>query len=125
VAKVELGAKRVCPHCGAKYYDLNRTPIVCPKCGTLFEATTGKARPQTAAPVPDEEEAEVEAADEVELVTLEEADEEAADVGAVKIDDDDDEIEADEEDDSTFLEEEEEEDDDVADIIGDVDDEEP
>ena len=24
--------------CGAKFYDLNRTPITCPKCGTPFQA---------------------------------------------------------------------------------------
>jgi hypothetical protein len=38
VAKPELGTKRLCAHCGAKFYDLNHSPIVCPKCGTVFEA---------------------------------------------------------------------------------------
>jgi hypothetical protein len=71
-------------------------------------------------------EPEVEAAPAAEFVTLEEADEEAADSGAIKIDvDDDEEVEADDEEDNTFLAEEDEEGDDVADIIGDVDEEEP
>ena len=26
------GTKRHCSHCGANFYDLNRAPIVCPKC---------------------------------------------------------------------------------------------
>ncbi len=26
------GTKRRCISCGAKFYDLNRQPIVCPKC---------------------------------------------------------------------------------------------
>jgi uncharacterized protein (TIGR02300 family) len=33
LAKPELGAKRVCQECGSRFYDLNREPIVCPKCG--------------------------------------------------------------------------------------------
>jgi uncharacterized protein (TIGR02300 family) len=34
MAKSELGAKRVCAACGARFYDLSKTPAVCPKCGT-------------------------------------------------------------------------------------------
>ncbi len=32
----QWGAKHICQECAAKYYDLNRTPIVCPKCRTEF-----------------------------------------------------------------------------------------
>ena len=39
VVKPELGQKRVCTSCGAKFYDLNHDPITCPKCGTVFDAT--------------------------------------------------------------------------------------
>jgi uncharacterized protein (TIGR02300 family) len=127
VTKAELGTKRLCPNCGAKYYDLNHDPIICPRCGTQFEVTTTRARaqPVKAAAVPVAE-PEVEAAPAAEFVTLEEADEEAADSGAIKIDvDDDEEVEADDEEDNTFLAEEDEEGDDVTDIIGDVDEEEP
>jgi uncharacterized protein (TIGR02300 family) len=126
VAKAELGTKRVCPNCGTKYYDLNRDPIVCPKCGTRFEVTMTKARPQAASKVKVEEEVEVLAPEEAVLVTLEEADEEVADSGAVKVEGDEEEeaIEPEEADD-TFLEAEDEPGDDVADIIGGVDDEEP
>src|SRR5579862_5398029 len=31
------GTKRCCQSCGVKYYDLNRAPILCPKCGTALD----------------------------------------------------------------------------------------
>lgn len=34
MAKPEWGAKRQCKSCGAKFYDLNRVPVMCPKCET-------------------------------------------------------------------------------------------
>lgn len=33
LSRPELGIKRTCQHCGARFYDLARDPIVCPKCG--------------------------------------------------------------------------------------------
>ena len=32
-----LGIKRHCHSCGTKFYDLNRTPIICPSCNTEFD----------------------------------------------------------------------------------------
>ena len=125
MTKAELGTKRLCPNCGTRYYDLNRSPIICPKCGTLVEVTSGRARPQAASKAAKEpvvEEAE-EAAP-VELVSLEEADEEAAEGSAKKPGADDDDAEVEGEEDDTFLAEEEEGEEDVGDIIGDVDEEE-
>lgn len=40
VVKPEWGVKRTCHSCGAKFYDLKRDPIVCPKCGTTFDFET-------------------------------------------------------------------------------------
>ena len=34
MAKPELGTKRVCVSCSTRFYDLTKTPAVCPKCGT-------------------------------------------------------------------------------------------
>ncbi|MCX2560649.1 TIGR02300 family protein [Acetobacter farinalis] len=34
MSQPDLGTKRVCVSCGARFYDLNRSPAVCPKCGT-------------------------------------------------------------------------------------------
>src|SRR5207237_860702 len=53
VAKPEWGAKRICPSCGTRYYDLLRDPVVCPKCSTPFdpEALLRARRARPAAPV--------------------------------------------------------------------------
>ncbi|MEM6490357.1 MAG: TIGR02300 family protein, partial [Pseudomonadota bacterium] len=37
MAKPEWGVKRICQSCGARFYDLMRSPIVCPKCETEFD----------------------------------------------------------------------------------------
>jgi uncharacterized protein (TIGR02300 family) len=33
VVKANWGTKRTCQNCGARFYDLNKSPIKCPKCG--------------------------------------------------------------------------------------------
>ena len=124
MAKPELGVKRLCPSCGTKYYDLNRSPILCPKCGTTFDAGQPAVRPEKLAKViaPIEEVEVDEVVGDVELVSLEEADAEASG-GEVADDIDPEEIAEIDPGEDEFLEEEEG-DDDVADIIGDVEDEE-
>ena len=37
MAKPEWGKKRICSSCNAKYYDLNKSPIICPSCGAEFD----------------------------------------------------------------------------------------
>jgi uncharacterized protein (TIGR02300 family) len=37
LANPELGAKQICPNCQSKFYDLDRRPAVCPKCGESFD----------------------------------------------------------------------------------------
>jgi len=34
MAKPELGSKRVCVACSTRFYDLNKQPVICPKCNT-------------------------------------------------------------------------------------------
>ncbi|MBO0735066.1 MAG: TIGR02300 family protein [Alphaproteobacteria bacterium] len=65
MAKPEWGSKRICPSCGARYYDLMREPVVCPKCATPFdpEAFLRSRRARPAAPV--EKELEPVGADEL------------------------------------------------------------
>jgi uncharacterized protein (TIGR02300 family) len=36
VTKPELGTKRLCAGCNAKFYDLLKSPIVCPTCEAVF-----------------------------------------------------------------------------------------
>ena len=124
MAKADLGTKRHCPNCGAKYYDLNRNPIIFPRCGTPFEVPTGRGgrpSPAVAAVVEPEVEEVVPEAD-VEVISLEQADEEAAG-GVEEVEEGEEAAVAGEEAD-VFLEEEEGEGDDVTNIIGDVDEEE-
>jgi uncharacterized protein (TIGR02300 family) len=47
VAKSELGTKRVCPDCGAKFYDLNRDPVDCPKCGYTLTSEIARSSART------------------------------------------------------------------------------
>ena len=63
MAKPEWGVKRACQSCAAKFYDLNRSPITCPKCAAPFDpeallksrrsrpapAKAAKPKPQAAA----------------------------------------------------------------------------
>ena len=37
MAKLEWGKKRICPSCGLKYYDFNKSPITCPTCNVEFD----------------------------------------------------------------------------------------
>jgi uncharacterized protein (TIGR02300 family) len=125
VAKPELGTKRLCASCGAKFYDLSKTPITCPKCQTVMEIApvTSRPRPEPArAAAPVKEVAVEPETQDAEFVSLEDADAEASgkkvagDADAAG----DDDIEIDDEpiDDAALIEEQEESDDDVTDIIG-------
>ncbi|MBN9565502.1 MAG: TIGR02300 family protein [Alphaproteobacteria bacterium] len=37
MASSALGMKRHCLSCGARFYDLKKSPIVCPKCSATFD----------------------------------------------------------------------------------------
>ena len=37
MAKPEWGIKRICSSCNTRYYDLNKSPIICPSCGVEFD----------------------------------------------------------------------------------------
>jgi uncharacterized protein (TIGR02300 family) len=77
MAKPELGTKRVCVSCGAKFFDLMKQPASCPKCYTEQPAEQprlkrmpgnlldDKRRPKAAAvPGLDDADVEVEVAEE-------------------------------------------------------------
>jgi len=99
VAKPDLGKKRNCLSCGARFYDLNREPIVCPKCETELDlaALTRASRAKPTPPKVEKPKAKpVKAADDGDDVTLE-------------IDDDDDEFS----DDDIALDDDDDDDDDL------------
>jgi len=128
LSKPELGTKRDCPSCGAKFYDLNKSPAVCPKCKHEFVPDTG-AKAKRAKPVEKPKEKPVKRAviadddDNVSLDALrdeelaaDDLDEDILDIGE--------DIEDDAAEDDAFLPAEDDEDDDVSGIIRGVGDDE-
>ena len=126
MVKAELGTKRTCPSCGTKFYDLLKSPIICPKCGVSFIAApllpSKGDSPQAAPPKPVRETpppaSEAEEVSDVELVSLEEVEEggdqedETAAIADVDLGEEEESSESEE--DSTFLVEDEEENSDVS-----------
>jgi uncharacterized protein (TIGR02300 family) len=92
MAKAELGVKRRCLTCATPFYDLNRAPIVCPKCAAAFQVvevlrsaarrpySASFARPTPVAPVIEP------IADEVLLSTAEDEEDSTADEDEDSID---------------------------------------
>jgi len=123
LAKPEWGTKRICPSCGTRYYDLMREQIVCPKCSTPYDPEAflraRRARPvapveKELAPVGDDVDADAE-------IEVDEA-EAAEDEEAVPLAEGDDEEEEELIEDASELGEDE---DDMAEVIDNVEDEEP
>ncbi len=117
MVKAELGTKRTCPSCAARFYDLLKNPIVCPKCAANFVAASvlpskGEMPAMPPQPKPRVIEADDVETSDVELVSLEDAeapdvaDDETAGIEDVDLGEDTDAAEAE---DDTFLVEEEEE----------------
>jgi len=127
MSKPARGTKRVCPSCGARFYDLNRTPITCPVCQAVYQISPPTSRrSERAQPVEVkkvvEPEADAPVLESAEIISLEEVEEPGAEVveedeEIVDLGDDAPEIPAGD-DDNAFLEEEEEGEADVTDIVG-------
>ena len=136
MSKPELGVKRDCPECGARFYDLNKEPAHCPKCAHEFvpesllkprktraeEESDGKEKDEPTKPA---QETSLESADEEKKAPTskraaaldedddDDDDDELGDLGDLDVDLDDDD---DEEDDSGLLDDDDE-DDDVSSIV--------
>lgn len=75
MVKPELGTKRICVACGARFYDLMRTPAICPKCATeqpveqprLRRAPGNAPEEKRVKKAPEEADLEVEGAEEEEV----------------------------------------------------------
>jgi uncharacterized protein (TIGR02300 family) len=123
LAKPEWGTKRICPSCGTRYYDLLREQVICPKCSTPYdpEAFLKARRSRPVAPV---ERELVTAGDDADADTeLESEDIEAAeDDEAVPLADGEEEEEEEMIEDASELGEDE---DDMAEVIDNVEEEEP
>ena len=120
MAKTELGAKRIDPETGRKFYDLNKDPIVSPYTGKSYPRSYFEEGKSSIDDEDEVEDKEVDTEDEgAEIVSLEDADEEAKGGDETPdLDDDEDDVDLGDDDDDTFLEDDEEENDDVSDMIG-------
>ena len=119
--KAERGMKRTCqnPACGSRYYDLNRDPVTCPICGTVYQLAHSAMVGAAAAAVAEEKAARRPAkkpAYPVESVKPEDAPEAEAEEALAPIEGEEEPAAADE--DETFLEEEKEDGADMTGIIG-------
>ncbi len=96
MAKPDLGMKRICVACGAKFYDLAKVPASCPKCGT--EQPAEQPRPKRGPVVVDEKvkkRAAVPGGDaEADDVEIEDVDPDAAALDADELEDEDETIDA-------------------------------
>ncbi|MEE3098804.1 MAG: FYDLN acid domain-containing protein, partial [Pseudomonadota bacterium] len=95
MAKPEWGAKRTCPSCAVRFYDLLRDPVACPSCGATFPlaALTERkpAAPSRAKAKPEKEAAVAATADgDDPLLDDESDDDDDGAVDDVLLDDDDD-----------------------------------
>lgn len=52
VNKAQWGRKLTCHNCGAKFYDLKKKPITCPKCDTPYKEEKVKPRRSMTAEIP-------------------------------------------------------------------------
>jgi len=123
------GTKRVCPGCGARFYDLGRSPITCAVCQAPYQVSPppSSRRAERAQPEPPPkpevvvEEPAPPVVSGAEVISLDEA--EQAEEAAVEGEDIDLGDEADipdsTEDENTFLEQDEDGNEDVSDIVGD------
>lgn len=85
MVKPEWGVKRVCQTCGARFYDLQKDPIVCPSCGATFDPEIVNRTRRRTKPAPVEKKPAV-VADEEDTVEVDEETE--VDDDAVTDDDD-------------------------------------
>lgn len=123
MASFERGTKRQCLHCGTKFYDLHRDPILCPSCGKVFLLTEARPPRYAKEDEAEAEDAEVEEVIDVtapEIVSLDEveAEEEGAEEEIPDVEGVEDVEDIGEDDADVFLEEDEDEDEDLAFDVG-------
>ncbi len=118
MAKPEWGTKRICPSCGTRYYDLLRDSVICPKCSTPYDPEAFLKARRSRPPAPVEKElAPLDADADVEDIETAEDEEEAVPLADGEEEEDEELIE-----DASELGEDE---DDMAEVIDNVEEEEP
>jgi len=113
--KAARGTKRTCqsPECGARFYDLNRDPIVCPICGAIYEL----AHAPEGAPIDLKDEPKKAKKMAADVADDEDTDDELEGADDIEDIDSDDDVDEASDDNDAFLDDDEEDDGDVSDII--------
>ena len=116
------GLKRICMNCGMRFYDLDKTPIICPSCETEFtgeekvKVRRGRVAAVAEAPVKKDPVAVVEDEDDLDDID--------PDDDIVSLDDvDEDDLDDDDEEETFTIDSDPDDLDDVDDIEDDLDDE--
>lgn len=93
MANEDLGVKRDCPNCAARFYDLKKDPALCPKCGEeftpelLLKPRRSRADEEVAKPAarnPEAEEEDDELAGGEQEISLDEAEAETSTPGTAR-----------------------------------------
>ena len=88
------GKKRICLSCGARFYDMLRSPIICPKCETEFQPVVSgrgtRAKATAPVPAPEQEKQLVEEKEKLDLLADEEDIADDPDVGILDDDNNED-----------------------------------
>ncbi|MFT8550600.1 MAG: TIGR02300 family protein [Acetobacter okinawensis] len=97
MSQPDLGTKRVCVSCGARFYDLNRAPAICPKCGTEQPALVPRLRrnSDSLSPVPASAAPIKKADEDIDIDTDDDTDDDDVMEDTADLDDDDDDISSD------------------------------
>ena len=108
MAKPEWGIKRVCQSCATLFYDFDKSPIICPSCGTGFDPEAVLKSRRNRAPIAEEPKPARPKAKDADDPDLEDDDEDEDEDEVLEDEDEDDEIlpEIDDEDPETALAEE-------------------
>ena len=95
MAKPEWGAKHTCPSCDTRFYDMKRSPAVCPECSATVETQSQaklKRKASTAEPAKKPKAAPVVAAKVAEVPDEPVVDDDVVDDDVVVEDEDDDSL---------------------------------
>ncbi|WP_338333126.1 TIGR02300 family protein [Acetobacter sp. LMG 32666] len=97
MSQPDLGTKRVCVSCGARFYDLNRAPAICPKCGTEQPALVPRLRrnSDSLSPVPASAAPIKKADEDIDIDTDDDTEDDDVMEDTADLDDDDDDISSD------------------------------
>ena len=91
----DLGTKRICPSCGAKFYDMHKSPIECLKCEFIFVPEAPKRPTRVTTPAAAAPEAKKDSDEILAKAKESNGDDDVASAAGIDVDVDDDDDEQD------------------------------